>query len=84
MGGQHRRCLALLKGSGLLLENTRVRFLAAKCLAAAADWEECLAMLGGWDAPELSAEQMQVRRSAAPSARSPGGVDLRAAQFYDC
>lgn len=61
MGGQHRRCLALLKGSGLL-ENTRVRFLAAKCLAAAADWEECLTMLGGWDAPERSAEELEVRR----------------------
>lgn len=60
MGGQYRRCLALLTSSGVL-ENTRMRYLAAKCLAAAADWEECLTMLGGWDAPELSAEELQVR-----------------------
>lgn len=59
MGGQYRRCLALLKSSGLL-ENASIRFLAAKCLAAASDWEECLVVLGGWDAPELKSHEIEV------------------------
>ena len=66
MGGHHRRCLALLRGSGLL-GDPRFLFLGAKCLAAAGDWEDCVAMLGGWDAPEPSDEDLQVRIHARDS-----------------
>eukprot|EP00850_Spirogloea_muscicola_P001738 SM000006S19503 [mRNA] locus=s6:1138818:1144930:- [translate_table: standard] len=45
-GGHHRRALQLLRQRGLLRANIRFRYLAAKCLEASKDWEECLAMLG--------------------------------------
>ncbi len=64
MGGQHRRCLALLRGGGggddRLLEDVRFQFLAAKCLAATGGWEECLGVLGGWDAPDPAPATEQV------------------------
>ena len=62
MDGQHRRCLALLRGAQLL-DDVRFLYLAAKCLAATGDWEECLTVLGGWDAPdpEPASEEVNLR-----------------------
>ena len=65
MDGQHRRCLALLRGGGgddRLLEDVRFQFLAAKCLAATGGWEECLGVLGGWDAPDPPPATEQARQ----------------------
>ena len=67
MDGQHRRCLALLRGAGGgggdgLPDDVRFRFLAAKCLAATGAWEECLGVLGGWDAPDPAPATEQARR----------------------
>jgi hypothetical protein len=60
MGGQHRRCLGLLRaGAAPLTEaDVRFRYLAARCLAALGDWEEVLALLsspgGGPDFEDLA------------------------------
>ena len=61
MGGQHRRCLALLRGAQLL-DDVRFLYLAAKCLAATGEWEECLTVLGGWDAPDPEPASGEVKQ----------------------
>lgn len=47
MGGQHRRCLGLLRAGPQPLTDADVRFryLAARCLAAVEEWEEVLSLL---------------------------------------
>lgn len=43
---QHHRCLLLLKQSDLIEQDVRCRYLAARCLLACEEWEECLQLLG--------------------------------------
>ncbi|KAK9823965.1 hypothetical protein WJX72_006697 [[Myrmecia] bisecta] len=59
MGKQYRRALMLLKRSELVDADVRFRYLAARCLAECHDWEECLAMLGGWENEEADNMDMQ-------------------------
>ena len=71
MDGQHRRCLALLRGGGDggdvgLLDDVRFQYLAAKCLAATGAWEECLGVLGGWDVPDPAPANEQARAAQCP------------------
>lgn len=67
MGKQYRRALLLLKSSELINEDVRFRYLAAKCLAACKEWEECLNMVGGWEDRELEAQlEAQVCASSLP------------------
>jgi hypothetical protein len=65
MDGQHRRCLALLR-SAQLLDDVRFLYLAAKCLAATGEWEECLTVLGGWDASDPEPASEEVNPAARP------------------
>ena len=53
MNGQFRRAFTLLKKSDLVEQDPRCCYLAARCLAELRDWEQCLAMLGGWDDEEV-------------------------------
>ena len=46
VGKQYRRALALLKDSELVEADIRCRYLAARCLAAVQDWDECLSIMG--------------------------------------
>lgn len=43
---QYHRCLLLLKQSGLVDQDVRCRYLAARCLIACEEWDECLQLLG--------------------------------------
>jgi Anaphase-promoting complex, cyclosome, subunit 3 len=61
MGGQHRRCLMLLRSSDQSDTDVRFRYLAAKCLLACREWEEALTVLGGWDADDAENVDLQVR-----------------------
>ena len=77
MGGQHRRCLGLLRGGAPPLTDADVRFryLAARCLAALGDWEEVLALLsspgGGPDFEDLApaVRDMSSRAAGMPPFR---------------
>ena len=60
VGRQYRRALALLKESELVEADIRCRYLAARCLAAVKDWDECLAIMGGPDPTEVELQGMQV------------------------
>ena len=53
MNGQFRRAFTLLKKADLVEQDPRCCYLAARCLAKLRDWEQCLAMLGGWDDEEV-------------------------------
>ena len=46
---QYHRCLHLLESRGLVDVDVRFRLLAARCLIATGDWEECIQMLHGQD-----------------------------------
>lgn len=65
MDKQYRRALTLLKGSDLIEQDVRFRYLAAKCLVECKEWEECLAMVGGWEEDSLESIDMQVCSSNA-------------------
>lgn len=60
MDKQYRRALTLLKGSDLIEQDVRFRYLAAKCLVECQEWEECLMMVGGWEEDSLDSIDMQV------------------------
>ncbi len=60
VGRQYRRALALLKDSELVEADIRCRYLAARCLAAVEDWDECLTIMGGPDPTEAELQGMQV------------------------
>lgn len=60
MGKQYRRALTLLKGTDLVEQDVRFRYLAAKCLVECQEWEECLKMVGGWEDDSLDSIDMQV------------------------
>jgi hypothetical protein len=60
MDKQYRRALTLLKGSDLIEQDVRFRYLAAKCLVECREWEECLMMVGGWEEDSLESIDMQV------------------------
>ena len=77
MDGQHRRCLALLRGGDGLLADVRFQYLAARCLAATGGWEECLTVLGGWDAPDPAPATEQARRRSAASAGTQHTIAAR-------
>ena len=62
MDKQYRRALTLLKGSDLIEQDVRFRYLAAKCLVECREWEECLMMVGGWEEDSLDSIDMQVWR----------------------
>lgn len=59
MDKQYRRALTLLKGSDLIEQDVRFRYLAAKCLVECREWEECLMMVGGWEEDSLESIDMQ-------------------------
>ena len=61
MDKQYRRALTLLKGSDLIEQDVRFRYLAAKCLVECKEWEECLTMVGGWEEDSLDNIDMQVK-----------------------
>ncbi|KAI8113112.1 hypothetical protein M9435_003118 [Picochlorum sp. BPE23] len=46
---QYHRCLHLLESRGLVEVDVRFRLLAARCLLATRDWDECIQMLHGQD-----------------------------------
>lgn len=60
MDKQYRRALTLLKGTDLVEQDVRFRYLAAKCLVECQEWEECLKMVGGWEDDSLDSIDMQV------------------------
>ncbi len=60
MDKKYRRALTLLKGSDLIEQDVRFRYLAAKCLVECREWEECLMMVGGWEEDSLESIDMQV------------------------
>lgn len=60
MDKQYRRALTLLKGSDLVEQDVRFRYLAAKCLVECQEWEECLMLVGGWEEDSLDSIDMQV------------------------
>lgn len=65
---QHRRAVMLLKQHGLA-DDVRFRYLSAKCLAAVADWDGCLGLLGDGELDgELAGDEVR-----------GGCVDIRAA-----
>ena len=65
MDKQYRRALTLLKGTDLVEQDVRFRYLAAKCLVECQEWEECLKMVGGWEDDSLDSIDMQVRLGRA-------------------
>lgn len=60
MDKQYRRALTLLRGTDLVEQDVRFRYLAAKCLVECQEWEECLKMVGGWEDDSLDSIDMQV------------------------
>lgn len=55
----------MLKGTDLVEQDVRFRYLAAKCLVECEEWEECLKMVGGWEDDSLDSIDMQVRHGRA-------------------
>jgi anaphase-promoting complex subunit 6 len=67
-GKHHRRALTVMRGAGLVdggdvpardvpavrKNAPRFRLLAARCLAATREWDECLAALGDGESSEIS------------------------------
>lgn len=60
MDKQYRRALTLLRGTDLVEQDVRFRYLAAKCLVECQEWEECLKMVGGWEDDSLDSIDMQI------------------------
>lgn len=60
MDKQYRRALTLLRGTDLIEQDVRFRYLAAKCLVECQEWEESLKMVGGWEDDSLDSIDMQV------------------------
>ncbi|KFM26463.1 Anaphase-promoting complex subunit 6 [Auxenochlorella protothecoides] len=67
--GQHRRCLHLLRTTQLLDKDVRIRYLAARCMLASGELDECLELLGG----EEAAGPGDLQLGALPPS-SPGTV----------
>ena len=75
MDKQYRRALTLLRGTDLIEQDVRFRYLAAKCLVECQEWEEALKMVGGWEDDSLDSIDMQVVtcRAAATGYRAGCG-----------
>ncbi len=84
MDKQYRRALTLLKGSDLVEQDVRFRYLAAKCLVECQEWEECLMMVGGWEEDSLDSIDMQVTRSCScyPGLSSTADMPKRASATH--
>lgn len=50
---EFRRALSVLNKQELFDKDVRFRYLAALCLAECSDWDECLAVIGAEDTPEM-------------------------------
>lgn len=76
--GQHRRCLQILNNAGVVERDIRFRYLAARCLAASKEWDECLEMLGGIDAP-VDPAKLPFWNLSIPSSSPEASIDYAAA-----
>lgn len=69
---QYHRCLLLLKQSDLVDQDVRCRYLAARCLIACEEWDECLQLLGeDGDNDAMMTEKTTVRMTLVDGSRWP-------------